>query len=57
MLLFLGLGAWIPLEPDFGISGPDMTTTGTLRRGFNTLGVSFDCILHLCIVWMLFIAS
>ena len=41
VLLFPGPGAWIPLEPDFGISSPDWIVTGTPRDGLDILGVSF----------------
>ena len=41
MLLFLRVGAWIFLEPDFGISDLDKIATDTPGGGLDTLGVSF----------------
>ena len=40
VLLFPGPGAWIPLEPDFGISSPDWIVTGTSGGGLDILRVS-----------------
>ena len=40
VLLFPGPGAWIPLEPDFGISSPGRIVIGTRGGGLDILGVS-----------------